>query len=59
MDGFSKKTTERGIFGEWKLKKPGKKIVFFDGQLKTNRLVYVKTCKSNKYLLVIFMGKWV
>ena len=53
---FPKKPSERVISGEGKLKKFGQ-IVFFDVHLKRNALVYIKTCKSNKEFLVIFMRK--
>ena len=56
MNYLSKKTSETRIYGERKVEKPGKRV-FFDVHLKTNGLVYLKTCKSNKDSLAIFIRK--
>ena len=55
---FPKKSSERVISQEGKREKFGE-IIFFDEHLKRNALLYIKACKSNKEILVIFMRKWV
>ena len=55
---FPKKSSERVISQEGKREKFGE-IISFDEHLKRNALLYIKACKSNKEILVIFMRKWV
>ena len=55
---FQKTPSEWVISRERKLEKFGE-IVFFDVHLKRSAFVYIKTRKSNKEFLGIFIQKWV